>query len=136
MGYDTKFTGVLLFGPDMTAKMLAEVNKHLGSDRRDYHPQPDGDWTFIDLELTDDFDGVRWSGAEKTHDMDQAVNWLVDQVRIKFPAFTLNGEMLAQGDDVGDVWRLVVKDGKAEVKKWEQLPSHVMCPKCKHEFAV
>lgn len=31
----------------------------------------------------------------------------------KFPNFKLTGGAIAQGEEIGDVWKLLIKDGKA-----------------------
>jgi hypothetical protein len=51
-------------------------------------------------------------------------------MRLKYPDFGLTGELLAQGEDNGDVWILAMENGKAKHKK------KVTCPHCEEEFLL
>lgn len=135
MGYSTSFTGELTFVKELKASELAELNKFLGEDCRD-HPEWDAtNLTYIDLELNKDFTGLKWNGAEKTYDLVEKVNLVIDQMKKVCPNFGLEGELLAQGEEVGDVWRLVTQNNVAVEKKIDL--SHkkkVTCPHCEEEF--
>ena len=91
--------------------------------------------SYIDLQLTDDFSGLEWDGSEKTYDLVEKVNLIIENMRLKYPDFGLTGELLAQGEDNGDVWILAMENGKAKHKKIDL--SHkkkVTCPHCEEEF--
>ena len=113
MGYNTSFTGTLKFRIELKASDLAYLQKFLGEDARDHEDWPKTEWysklpSFIDLELTPEFDGLQWNGAEKTYQMVEQVNYIISL------GFPLEGELLAQGEEVGDVWKLVIgEDGIA-----------------------
>ena len=138
MGYTTEFKGELKFTSELTARQLAFLKSMCGEDCRE-HPE----WnapehtTYMDLELTPDFGGLRWSGAEKTYEMVGLVNTVISHMRKAWPEFGLTGELQAQGDEARDRWTLVIgKDGLA--KKVPVVPTGriVKCPHCDEEFEI
>ena len=78
MGYTTEFEGELKFKKELTVSQLAYLKTFLGQDIRDLKLEKDDDeyWYHIDLELTDDFTGLRWDGAEKTYGLNSIVNFI------------------------------------------------------------
>jgi hypothetical protein len=112
MGYSTEFSGELLFTTPMTGPMLAEIQKFLGEDCRDHPEWGQRNLTYIDLELNDDYTGLRWDGAEKTYDLEAKVQLIIDNMCKKFPEFGLEGSLTAQGDDMDDRWILKVEGNK------------------------
>lgn len=135
MGYTTEFTGVLFFVPELTAAQLAFVKSFLGEDWRD-HPEwqllnYNGYLTYVDLEFTDDFSGLQWSGAEKTYGMVDCVNLIISEARKKWPEFGLRGSLLAQGKDTEDRWTLVIgDDGLARRVENPSIGQQIKCPHC------
>ena len=117
----------------MTAKDLATLNQFFGEDCRQ-HPEwkSDDEYTnYIDLELTKDFSGIQWNGAEKTYGMVNAVNIVIREMQKTKPNFKLKGKMLAQGEGIGDVWTLVIgEDGFAHEVKTPPAGEKVECPHC------
>lgn len=120
MGYTTSFKGELQFNRDLLGSELAHLNKVLGKDVRD-HPEWDAPQSLyhLDLELTEDYSGIKWNGAEKTYGMVDAVNFVIEWMRKVAPDFSLQGELEAQGEEASDRWVLFCDaDGavEAEVK--------------------
>jgi len=116
MGYNTVFSGSLTFVPELTSSQLAKVESFFGEDCRD-HPEWDADdMTFIDLELTNDYAGMQWNGDEKTYDLVEKINLIIRHMRAVVPNFTVAGEMFAQGEEIGDIWKIVVDDETGYVK--------------------
>lgn len=139
MGYSTQFAGELLFTTEATASQLARLNQILGEDKRDHEDWPieDGYWYHVDLELTKDFTGIKWDGMEKTGDMVAIVNTVLALMRQEWPDFGLSGRMDAQGEEVGDVWALVVEAGGVAQKIELLLEGRrVECPHCEEEFVL
>ena len=126
MGYSTDFEGQLSFKKELTVKAVVVLEKFLGQDRRDI-PGFEGNeiekkygdhFYHIDVELTEEKDGLKWSGDEKTYGMVAILNFLLDQVREVQPEQGYTGVMSAQGEDPEDTWRVVAKeDGTAEAKQ-------------------
>lgn len=135
MGYSTDFTGSLDFTENLPASVLAEVKKFFSEDCRD-HPE----WKnseglyYVDLEFTDDFSGIQWNGAEKTYDMVGVINMILINMRDKYPMFSLEGRMEAQGEDIDDRWSLVMKGGLAEKVDMPRIGEKICCPRCGQDF--
>lgn len=141
MGYSTNYDGELRFTRELTASELAAVKKWLGEDVRDHdwkhaHDEYGGYWYYIDLELTDDFGGLKWSGTEKTGDLSCIANFLIDRVREIVPDFGLSGQMNAQGEDFDDRWSLVFEEGRAVHKNVAITGKIVECPHCEGRFEL
>lgn len=113
MGYTTRFEGVLKFKNEITAIHLRKLNTILGEDCRDHPEWKATNLYYINLEVNDDYTGLQWNGAEKTYDMPDLVNVVIDQMQKEFPDFQLEGQLLAQGEKVGDIWTLVIENGRA-----------------------
>lgn len=146
MGYSTTFEGVLRFKDPVTNEALGFLNTFLGKDRRDigfkdesvYQGGKYGSyWYYIDFQLTDDFTGIKWNESEKAYDMEHIANWLTDMMRPLYPDFEFEGELLAIGEEQGDVWKLVMEDGIAVKKKMAfEVDSRIKCPDCGHIFKL
>ena len=136
MGYSTTFKGDLKFTKELTASQLAHLKTFMGEDCRD-HPEWDAkDLYYIDLELNDDFTGIRWNGAEKTYAMTDLVNVIIIEMRKKWPDFGLTGTFSAQGEDAEDRWTLSIKDGAAMKTKVPIVGQRITCPKCESTFIL
>lgn len=137
MGYNTDFKGVLRFASDLSGKQIAALSKILGEDCRD-HPEWDaGDLTHMDLELTDDYEGLKWNESEKTYDLEKKVNVIIRLMRKQWPDFGLTGQLAAQGEDMNDRWALVIgEDGWAQRQEIALTGDVVECPHCGEKFAL
>lgn len=140
MGYSTHYEGVLKFTCEMNGNDFARLSSYLGEDVK-HHPEWGvegglGYEYYIKLELADDFSGVQWDESEKTDGMVEVINFLIDEMRKTKPDFGFEGEMLAQGEDVGDVWRLVIVDGRAKAVDVILKKEDIVCPNCgyRHEM--
>jgi len=107
MGYNTDFTGKLHLPEGVKQEVIEEVRKHL------YVESENGD---VEL-MFEHYDEIVliWDESEKTYNLDEQINGLIQGVRKKFPDFTLTGELHAQGEDPDDRWILRMVDGKAVV---------------------
>lgn len=72
---------------------------------------------FLDLELTNNNVGLTWDGSEKSVGMDDKLNYISKYMRNKYPNFQLIGKMIAQGEEVGDVYKIVMDVGVAIIKE-------------------
>lgn len=146
MGYDTRFTGHLKFDSDVTVPMLASLKAMLGEDCRKHpewqvYDQSNHGLTYVDLVLLDDFSGVEFDDDTEKSDLGPEMIDLVTAVmREKHPesGFAFRGELLAQGEDPYDRWRLVVDgdQGKARRVEYPRIGQKVTCPHCKGEFTL
>jgi len=130
MGYNTDFKGELLFTKELDSTEMLEIEKFLDEDCR-YHPEWNpGDLIWIDLCFNRDLTGIEWNGGEKTYDLTEKVNLIISNMQQKFPDFGLTGELLAQGEDMTDRWRLVIENGRAVKKPVKILGDIIECPHC------
>lgn len=136
MGYSTEFRGKLEFANEATAKQLAKVKTFLGEDCREHPEWGATNLTYINLQLADDFTGLEWNGSEKTYDLTEKVNLIIDKVREVYPDFELTGELMAQGEDIEDRWKLRIEDGKAVKVKIQIAGRKCECPYCEEEFIL
>jgi len=149
MGYNTEFRGTLKFSRDLTGPELARLKSMLGEDCRD-HPEwevsfekvPAHDTesrysglSHMDIELTDDFDGIKWNGSEKTYDLVDKINLITAFMREAVSDFRLTGFLEARGEEFDDSWKLVIDEcGWATREKVEPPQNAVTCPHCTHRF--
>jgi hypothetical protein len=134
MGYTTQFKGILKFTKELNGKELKKVKSFLGEDCRKHDEWGRTDLSYIDLALTDDFSGLEWDGSEKTYDLQDKVNVIIDEMQKEFPDFGLEGFLVAQGEDVEDRWTLVIENGRAVQKPVEIKGVKIRCPHCSEEF--
>lgn len=134
MGYTTTFKGELKFTKELTATQLAKLKTYLGEDCRNHAEWGRTDLSYIDLELLNDFSGLCWDGSEKTYDLEDKINLIIDQMRIEYPDFGLQGKLLAAGEEAEDRWWLIVENGVAIRKDIELTGKKVECPHCGETF--
>ena len=138
MGHSTDFSGVLKFCGDVTVQQLGHLNTILGKDCRDHpewNPEMYGDYlTYVDMKITKDYSGIEWDGSEKTYDLVEKINLMLDLMRKQWPSFNLTGKLIAQGEDIMDRWELRIVDGNAIKHDLSISGSIVTCPYCHKEF--
>ena len=122
MGYNTNFQGTLKFNQQLDKSDYDELEKIFEIDYRKLAKticRPDlisKHLSYMSLEITSDGCGLQWSGDEKTSNMDSALNLITLLMRERKPDFRLIGEMYAQGEEMGDTWKIVInEDGYTEV---------------------
>jgi len=134
MGYTTEFEGVLKFTRELTGRELASINKVLNNSN-----EMDQDMrkfehrhmiSYIDLQLTDDFQGVEWNGAEKTYCMHEMIGFVSLKLEQLSPPCSFVGELLCQGEDVEDRYILKVTGDKVKKIKIELSGIKCECPDC------
>ena len=138
MGYSTTFKGSLKFKKELTASQIAELSKLLSKDRREIGFENDSDvyttkdeyWYHIDLELLEDFSGLKWNGSEKTYGLEHIINFITKIMKKKYPDFELIGKLSAQGEEVEDRWELVMEKGKAIRQELKVISKKCTCPNC------
>lgn len=136
MGYTTTFKGVLKFKNEVTNKQLQKLQTFLGEDCRNHPEWHATNLSYIDLQLTDDFEGVEWDGSEKTYDFVEKVNLIIEQMQKEYPDFGFAGSLAAQGEDIDDRWALVIENDRA-VKRETSIEGDVIeCPHCGERFIL
>jgi hypothetical protein len=130
MGYTTTFKGELKFTTDLTSKALGKLKSFLGEDCREHPEWGNTRLTYIDLELLDDFSGVKWDGSEKTYDLEEKVNLVIENMRKEYPDFGFQGKLSAQGEDVDDRWFLAMVGDEATKETIPLSDDEIVCPHC------
>lgn len=137
MGYTTEFEGVLEFTSPLTAEQQIRLCEFLGELSSDCEGlvTPEKYCGYIQFDVASDKSGIQWDGGEKFYDAVDACNTVIMTMQKDFPEFGLKGELMAQGEEFGDVWKLAIVDGKA--KRIDlKIDGHVKCPECDHVFPV
>lgn len=132
MGYTTKFEGTLKFTSAPSAEELALLETFFGEDPDD-HPEwikPDEKYSYLQYDLARDKSGLKWDGGEKFYEATNALNLIIVNMQASFPHFGLTGSLLAQGEEVGDVWMLCMEDGKAVRREVAVSKLRIKCPRC------
>lgn len=120
MGYNTEFQGGLKIKGSITPELLDKIDSFLGEDCRN-HPEWGGnDLTWIDLERCEDT--LYWDGGEKTYDLPEKIQLIMDNMRKDFPDFGLEGKMVAQGEDFDDRWILKAEGDKVHTELLTLVP--------------
>ena len=128
MGYTTEFQGILTFKKEPSVNELAKLQTFFGEDCRD-HPEWDCGGSYIDLRFSDGFTGIEWDDeTEKNNGMADHVNLIIREMVKEFPDFALDGQMIAQGEDMSDRWVLIVANNVAYRK--EVSMNKTVCPHC------
>jgi hypothetical protein len=68
---------------------------------------------WLQWQVTDDGDELEWDGGEKAYNMDDWIVYLVERF-FRPLGYVLSGEVLAQGEDMTDRWKMTIK--KNEIK--------------------
>lgn len=142
MGYSTDFSGTLKISPKLDDSQKAYLKTFLGEDCRDHKewfsslPQwkSDRNLSYMDLELNDAEDGIGWDGSEKTYDLVEKVDLLINLMRLQVPDFALHGKLYAQGEDRSDTWILTADGNKVFREDIDVESKLVTCPNCQHNF--
>lgn len=135
MGYNTEFRGELKFTKELTGSQLAVLSSYLGEDCRN-HPEwgrSIGNY-YVNLSLLPGFDGLEWDGSEKTYEMVEIVNFIIDKMMEIMPDFGLTGKLLAQGEDIDDRWELIIKNNVAVKVDVKPSGTKIQCPQCGESF--
>ena len=139
MGYTTEFTGILKISPELKESELLYLLKYFGEDVRDHIEWHTNEFArnldYIDLRLSDNLQGIEWNDeSEKTYEMVDQVNFIITEMKKILHSFELSGELLAQGEEIYDRWKLIIKDGFAQRVDIISEEKKVKCPHCEGWF--
>lgn len=113
MGYTTKFDGTITVVPRMDWTMRAAIREYCANaDVGKVNKNLDLDGT-CDWKASDDFTGLVHNGMEKSYDQDKWLQALINDL-LAPAGFICNGIVDAQGEDVADRWRIIVRDNVVE----------------------
>jgi hypothetical protein len=118
MGYTTRFKGNILFNETTTEEAKSFISSFFGEDGRDHPEWGNERLTYFDYVFNKDKSGICWSGDEKSYDMVEKLQLMIDLTKQKFPEFGFkDGYLLATGESSGDVWFLVVENDVVSEKE-------------------
>lgn len=120
MGYNTDFSGTLYFKNELTIRQFKELEKFMGADCREHPEWGNTDISYIDLQINNDYTGIEWDGSEKTYELVLKINLIISNMQKQFPGFELEGELLAQGEDINDRYLITIENNVAVIKYLEQ----------------
>lgn len=135
MGYSTEFRGELKFTRELKGSELVLLKNIFGEDVRNHDdwPKPYEYLYYMDLRLTEGWDGIEWDGSEKTSPMQHLVNVLIEVMQRDVPDFGLEGKMAAQGEEMDDRWTLQMVDNVATRVNIKPAGTAVKCPHCEEK---
>lgn len=143
MGYTTTFDGKVAIDPPLNQEeiqFLTDFSESRRMDRKEgpyelenenvlnHNKPPEGQPSlWCDWVPTPDGEAIVWDGREKFYDPIEWMQYLIDHflkpnaiAKDALPFLqanhTLNGEIFAQGESHGDIWKLVVTDNVVEYK--------------------
>jgi len=140
MKYSMEVEEEFKFNKDLTVSELSHLQKFLGEDIRDHSEWEKNkysrEFNYIDLRITEDFSGIEWDGSEKTYGLCDQINYIISQmIKIK-PDFKLEGKFICRGEDFDDRYKIIIKDGIAQVLAIEVIGTNVTCPCCGKTFIL
>lgn len=136
MGYNTDFEGTLYFQHDITVKELKTLYSICGADAREYPEWGMPHLTYIDYVVTAELDGIIWDGSEKSYDMVEKTQLIINLMKKVNSSFELKGELLAQGEELSDRWKLIAN---GDIVTRQDIVLHgkvISCPHCDAEFIM
>lgn len=136
MGYNTSFEGEIVLSRPFSENEEDWFEMLMGDE---YNGWIFNGWWSLQYEdgFPDSLHGkFLWDGSEKTYDMKDQIKELIHLLKTHPTAhdIVLNGSFLAQGEEIGDIWRLDVKDN--EVTRTDILTDTIECPSCQHRFKL
>lgn len=131
MGYTTDFDGRINFSRPLTVPEFNELKKFSEYMDRSQNPEGAPD-AYCQWEPTPDGEGLQWDGGEKFYEYTAWLRWLADNW-FKPKGIILNGTLRYQGEEIGDVGRIEVKDSVVTEVELE-VTGIVECPECGERF--
>jgi len=136
MWYCTTFDGSLKINDNISDEALEKLEGFMWEDMRDHDEWDTWNMTWIDLEINKNDLTIEWDWAEKTYDLVEKVNFIIQEMLKDFPDFCLHGTLYAQWEESDDMWKLIVIDNVAKwipvIQEWDT----ITCPHCKEKFTL
>jgi len=109
MGHSTEYIGKLKFKNELTIPQLKKLEGLTDCYSEEINKN-------INLEVTEDYNGLRWDGAEKTNDLEDVINFVIAQMELTYPLFELTGKLKCRGEEIDDIYNIVMENNVAVVK--------------------
>lgn len=108
MGYTTRFKGEIKIDPPLSPEEVTALNTFADDRHGDGDVYPGFPSFYCQWVSKKDGTAIVWDCGEKFYEAEAWMNYIINHFLAE--AHTLNGEIIAQGEDVDDRWKLVVKD--------------------------
>ena len=116
MGYTTYFDGYLKFSRQLALDEKEDLDEIAEKDWRDDPERPD-EYSYYCHWVSDKYGYyLKWDGGEKFYGYIEWLKWLIK----KFFApkeIVLNGEVRWEGEEKGDIGKIIVKDNVITIKE-------------------
>lgn len=132
MGYHTSFQGQFNLDKPLTVKQYNELKKYNVEDHGHEQGTP-GAW--CGWIPTEDGMGIAWDYREKFYDYTEWLGYLIEHF-FKPWGYVVNGEVMWQGEDVGDMGTIYVKDNVVTAQKYERNPEIPICEVCSYSYDI
>jgi len=109
MGYTTKFRGCVAVEPALTLEHYQALKSLYDPESESPFRTKDCPTGYCQWQPNRQGTALEWDGGEKFYDSVEWMSAIADQLTQR--GYTLNGEIEAQGEEVGDHWKLVVRRG-------------------------
>lgn len=113
MGYTTDFNGQLKLSRTLSLKEKNEMDEISEKDWREDKTKPG---YYCQWVVTDDGECLEWDGNEKFYDYVEWLDWLIKNF-FEPKGVKLNGEIEWEGEEQGDVGKIIVKDNNMTTKE-------------------
>lgn len=128
MGYTTEFDGEFKIEPKLDLDTLNELKDLADADHRDDTDKPG---YYCQWVPTDDGTALQWDNGEKFYAYIEWLRYIIDKI-LAPKGYRVNGSVLWQGEEIGDVGRITVADNAVKSQKLKV--DTITCPECGHEW--
>lgn len=121
MGYTTKFNGKFTLSKLPKAETIVSLMQLSGSEGDDIVGAPD---SYCQWQLTKDCLHLEWGGGEKFYNYSEWLQFIADKFFTP-EGIEVTGEVLFDGEEIGDTGTLQVVSGKVVSKKLQIIPDDI-----------
>lgn len=129
MGYTTDFDGRFNLNKPLTVPDANEL-KAWAKERHEGDAKYPG--YYCQWVPTEDGIGIEWDGGEKFYEYVEWLEYIIKHF-LEPKGYVLNGAVRYQGEEIGDVGRIEVKDNQVTQVELDAT-GVVECPDCGHKF--
>lgn len=116
MGYTTEFQGFFEFSRQLTLNEKIQLD---AISNKDWRNDPATPGYYCGWVSNKHGKHLEWDGGEKFYDYVEWLEWLI-KTFFKPKGISLNGAMMWQGEEIGDIGRIEVDNNTVKVRdKWE-----------------
>ena len=136
MWYSTDFQWQLDIHKNAQHEELNELESFMWADMREHDEWDSWYLTWVDLELHREDLVITWDGSEKTYDLVEKINFIIQHMLKKYPFFELTWTMYANWEEHDDVWMIVMENNVAVREEMVTVWTKITCPHCEKKFKI